>query len=233
MQAIFFDMDGTLLPMDIEGFMKTYFKGLCGVLCPLGVQPDKLVETVWAGTKAMVMNDGAMTNEQRFWQVFSQMTGLDAAPFIPAADGFYTEGFRMTKANTGENPLAVEAVRIAREKSGCVILATNPLFPMPGQVTRMGFVGLTPADFDHVTAYGNSRFCKPNPEYYLQLCREFSLDPAQCLMIGNDEREDVYAASQAGMQGYLVTDGLIPCKEHPWNGPRGTFAEMVGYLKSL
>ena len=62
MQAIFFDMDGTLLPMDIESFMKLYFKGLCGALCPLGIAPETLVEVVWAGTKEMVKNDGTMTN---------------------------------------------------------------------------------------------------------------------------------------------------------------------------
>ena len=62
MQAIFFDMDGTLLPMDLEGFTKVYFKGLCGALCPLGIAPDKLVEVVWAGTKAMVKSDGSMSN---------------------------------------------------------------------------------------------------------------------------------------------------------------------------
>ena len=233
MQAIFFDMDGTLLPMDIEGFMKLYFKGLCGALCPLGVTPEKLVEVVWAGTKDMVKNDGAMTNEARFWQTFEKMTGLSAEPFIPVSNAFYKEGFAASKAATGENPLAMEAVRLAREKAEKVVLATNPLFPMNGQVTRMGFVGLKPEDFDHVTSYENSRYCKPNPEYYLQLCREFDLDPAQCLMIGNDEREDMYAASLAGMQGFLVTDGLIPCKEHPWQGPRGTFAELVEMLKNL
>ena len=233
MQAIFFDMDGTLLPMDIEGFMKVYFKGLCGALCPMGIAPEKLVEVIWAGTKAMVKNDGSMTNEERFWQVFEQMTGLDAQRFIPASNEFYKSGFALAKAATGENPLAVEAVRLAHEKAAKVVLATNPLFPMNGQVTRMGFVGLKPEDFDQATSYENSRFCKPNPEYYLQLCRELSLDPAQCLMIGNDEREDMYAASLAGMQGFLMTDGLIPCVEHPWDGPRGTFAELLAYLKAL
>lgn len=233
MQAIFFDMDGTLLPMDVEQFMKLYFKGLCGALCPLGVSPDDLVKTVWAGTEAMVRNDGSMTNEARFWQVFEEKIGLDAQIFIPASEQFYTTGFQAARLATGENPLAVEAVRLAREKTGKVALATNPLFPLVGQATRMGWVGLKPNDFDLVTSYENSRFCKPNPLYYTQLCQELSVDPAECLMIGNDEREDMYAASQAGMQGYLVTDGLIPCRDHPWNGPRGTFAELINMLKNL
>lgn len=105
MQAIFFDMDGTLLPMDLEGFTKAYFKGLCGALCPLGIAPEKLIEVVWAGTKAMVKNDGSMSNEERFWQVFEQLTGLDARKFIPVSNEFYQTGFALAKVATGENPL--------------------------------------------------------------------------------------------------------------------------------
>ena len=52
-------------------------------------------------------------------------------------------------------------------------------------------------------------------------------------MIGNDELEDMYAASNAGMDCYLVTDCVIPSSEHPWEGPKGTFSEMVEMLKSL
>ena len=146
---------------------------------------------------------------------------------------FYHTDFHKAKDACGFAPQAAEIVGGLKARGFRVVLATNPLFPMNGQVTRMGFVGLKPEDFDQVTAYENSRYCKPNPEYYLQLCRELSLDPAQCLMVGNDEREDMYAASLAGMQGFLMTDGLIPCAEHPWQGPRGTFAELIDFLKEL
>lgn len=38
-QAILFDMDGTLVPMDTDAFVKCYFKFLAAELCPIGIQP--------------------------------------------------------------------------------------------------------------------------------------------------------------------------------------------------
>ena len=32
---IFFDLDGTLLPMEQEAFMKAYFTELCNRVCPV------------------------------------------------------------------------------------------------------------------------------------------------------------------------------------------------------
>lgn len=181
----------------------------------------------------MVKNDGTMTNEDAFWQVFSQRTGADKAAVNEDCLDFYGNEFQAAKQFTQENPLAAEAVRIAREKADRVILATNPMFPMVGQVTRMGWVGLKPADFDLVTAYEEERFCKPNPMYYTAICERMGIRPEECLMIGNDEHEDMYAASQAGLSCYLVTDWMIASQRHPWDGPKGTFADMVEMLRSL
>lgn len=65
-KAILFDMDGTLLPMDMEAFTKGYFKGLSAKLAKYGIEPEALVQAVWAGTKAMVKNDGTCSNETAF-----------------------------------------------------------------------------------------------------------------------------------------------------------------------
>lgn len=232
-KAILFDLDGTLLPMDMEPFMHAYFRGLGAVVIPLGVDKEQFVPAIWAGTKAMVKNDGTKKNVDVFWDVFTALTGTDRSLLEPACDRFYSEGFHGAREATGDNPLAIEAVRIAREKAGKVALATNPLFPMQGQITRMGWVGLKPADFDLVTCYTSDNHCKPNPAYYVDVCARLGVQPAECLMIGNDEREDMFAASSLGMDCYLVTDCLLPYAEHPWQGKRGTFAQMVEYLKSL
>jgi len=89
-KAILFDLDGTLLPMDQNVFMKHYFGEMAKVLSPLGIAPEAVAPTIWAGTKAMMKNTGQTTNDEVFWQVFTQVSGLDAAPFRPAADAFYT-----------------------------------------------------------------------------------------------------------------------------------------------
>lgn len=232
-QAIFFDLDGTLLPMDTEAFTQGYFRLLAKDVAPLGISPEVMIAALWHGVKAMVVNDGQRCNRERFWDVFSAETGVAREVCEPICDQFYTEGFHQARAFTQENPLAVEAVTLARRKADRVVLATNPLFPPTGQATRMSWVGLRPSDFDLVTSYESDRFCKPNPAYYRDICQRLSLDPARCLMIGNDEREDMFAAHSLGMAGYLVTDCLLPCPEHPWECPRGTFAEMTAMLRGL
>ena len=232
-KAILFDMDGTLLPMDQNVFMKHYFGEMAKVLAPLGLAPEAVAPTIWEGTKAMMKNTGETTNDEVFWQVFTQISGLDAAPFRPVTDAFYSNQFHRARAATAENPLAVEAVRVAREKAEKVVLATNPLFPMVGQKSRMGWVGLKPEDFDLVTSYETDRYCKPNPAYFRDVCRRIGVEPEQCVMIGNDEREDMAAATAAGIPAcFLVTDCRI-AGEAGWDGPQGTFAEMVEWLRAL
>ena len=54
-EAILFDLDGTLLPMDLEQFTKGYF----GLLARRFSQYDSktLISAVWEGTRAMTAND--------------------------------------------------------------------------------------------------------------------------------------------------------------------------------
>lgn len=52
-------------------------------------------------------------------------------------------------------------------------------------------------------------------------------------MIGNDEGEDIAAASSIGMDCYLVTDCLVKKEGFLWQGQRGTFEEMIQMLEAL
>ena len=64
---VLFDLDGTLLPMDQDEFIKSYFSHLVMKFVPLGYDKDKLIKSVFNGTMAMVQNDGKMSNEDVFW----------------------------------------------------------------------------------------------------------------------------------------------------------------------
>ena len=57
--TILFDLDGTLLPMDQDEFVNGYFKFLVKKAFSRGYEPEKLIRSIWAGTKSMVMNDGS------------------------------------------------------------------------------------------------------------------------------------------------------------------------------
>ena len=73
-KAVLFDLDGTLLPMDQDQFTKGYFKELAKAMYPLR-EPEQLISSVWAGTKAMIKNDGRQTNETVFWNTYAGICG--------------------------------------------------------------------------------------------------------------------------------------------------------------
>lgn len=232
-KAILFDMDGTLVPMDTMEFANGYFTGLYKKLAHLRIEPKAMVDAIWKGTGAMVVNNGTKPNGDVFWETFSKLTGISREVGDPICIDFYSGDFNDAKIFTGENLLAKEAVLLARQKAEKVVLSTNPIFPMVGQITRMKWVGLKPEDFDLVTSYESDSYCKPNPKYYDSVLERIGVKAEDCLLIGNDENEDMYAGTQAGLNCYLVTDCLIPSKEHTWTGPRGTFKEMIEMLKAL
>ena len=235
-QGILFDLDGTLLPMDNDSFIKGYLKLLSGAVAHLGYTPDTMIPTMWKGVAAMVKNDGTRTNYDIFWEHFSAAFGPKVYDHVPCFDAFYTDpnGFHLAKALTTPTPMAKKAVELARQSAHCVVLATNPFFPRVAVESRMGWAGLTPNDFDLVTTYENSHSCKPNPAYYAEICQKLGLDPKQCLMIGNNAEEDVAASAALGMDTYLLTDCLIDEKgllEKGLDCPRGGYAELLDFLK--
>lgn len=232
-KAILFDMDGTLLPMDTDEFTKGYFKFLCEKVCPLGIEPKVLINTIWAGVKDMVLNDGSKKNIEAFWEHFKERTGKERDEIEKTCNEFYGNEFKKAKVFTRDNPLASKAVEVAHEKASMVVLATNPIFPFVAQQTRMSFIGLKPEDFDLITSYESDSYAKPNPKYYEDILKRLNLKGGDCLMIGNDEEEDMYAASLLGIDTYLITDDVLRSEKHPYLGKRGSFKEMVEMLENL
>ena len=98
--TVLFDLDGTLLPMELEEFTNTYFALLAKKAAPFGYEPKPLVAAVWKGTKAMVKNDGSELNCSRFWEVFSQEMGRESLKLREPFDEFYAKEFHGAKTAT-------------------------------------------------------------------------------------------------------------------------------------
>ena len=231
-QAILFDLDGTLLPMDNDVFVDEYFKLAARKMEPYGYTFEEMVKALWKSAKAMVLNDGSRTNCEACWQSFTETFGEQGRELLPVFEAFYQKEFHEAVKVTGENPLARRALELAREKAEKVILATNPMFPPVAVQTRLSWVDLKPGDFNYWTHYENSSFCKPNPAYYLEIMKKLGLDASKCLMIGNDAQEDAEAAQSVGMDTFLVTDCLIDRGQAP-DGKKGSFAELIAFLERL
>ena len=231
-QAILFDLDGTLLPMDNDAFTKGYFKLLAKAASVHGYTYETLIPAMWKGVSAMVKNDRSKLNRDAFWDVFAGIFGKEAYTHIPTFDDFYSNDFYKSKEFTSPNPLAKIAVELAREKAEKVVLATNPLFPEVAIKARLDFIGLKLSDFDLVTTYDNFGSCKPNPLYYEEIAEKVKVNAKECLMIGNNADEDIVAARAAGLATYLVTDCLIASAEIP-ETPHGSFSEMIEFLNKI
>lgn len=232
-KAVLFDLDGTLLPMDQDLFIKTYLKLLAAKMAPKGYDPKTLMEALWLGVADMVKNDGSMLNEEVFWKRFSSMLGEQVINEKPVLEEFYKNEFHQAKAVCGSNTYAKEMVNGLKEKGYKVILATNPIFPAVATISRMSWVGLSPEDFDYYTTYENSRFSKPNLKYYQDILEKNGLNPEECLMIGNDVSEDMIT-EKLGMKVYLLTDCIInKNNEDVSEYDKGSILELKQYLDNM
>lgn len=230
---VLFDLDGTLLPMDMDEFTNGYFKFLVKKAMSHSdmYKPDELVKVIWGGVKAMVMNGGKGPNEDAFWEYFASVYGQDALKDRELFNEFYAKDFVCAKEFTGFNPEAKVTVDACKEAGYKVVLATNPIFPETATRQRTNWAGLDVEDFETFTTYENSTYCKPNPKYYLELLKKLDMDPAECLMVGNDVSEDMDAGLMAGMQVFLITDCMINKENKDIDAyPHGSFKELREYL---
>lgn len=231
--TILFDLDGTLLPMDQETFIQAYLAGLTQKAAGAGYAPAQVPAAIWAGTKAMVKNDGTYTNEDVFWSTFSSLCGKDAKQDIAVFEEFYRKEFQQIRQVCGYDPGAAEAIRSVKEMGFRIALATNPLFPAIATHSRARWAGLNPEDFELITTYEESRHCKPNPAYYQDVLNALGVTAAECVMVGNDVDEDM-VAEKLGMQVFLLTDCLINLSGSDISQyPHGSFPELMNFIRNL
>lgn len=226
------DLDGTLLPFVTEDFVRIYFSELCKRLAPLGYEPEPTVKSVWAGTGAMIKNDGSKTNREVFWETFRALNAgkPDAKP---VCDDFYTHEFDKAREALKYEPNCKSLIMRLKDAGLKVVIATNPIFPLSGILTRMAWAGLSERDVDYITHYDNSSFCKPNTKYYEEILAAIGERPENCVMMGNSVAEDM-VAEQIGIKTFLVPEFLEnPQNEDYTRFRQGTLAEAVDFALSL
>lgn len=231
--TVLFDLDGTLLPMDQDEFVKYYFGLLAKKLAPHGYDPQALIKAIWSGTGAMVKNDGSCTNEEAFWNCFTSLMGAHTRKDEPLFREFYEKEFSGAKAACSFDPNAAKTVAAIKAKGLRVVLATNPIFPAVATQNRIRWAGLSPEDFELYTTYENSSHCKPNPAYYQDILDTLGLKAEECLMVGNDATEDLVAKT-LGMNVFLLPRCLINKENKDISSyPHGDFDDLLEYIGAL
>jgi FMN phosphatase YigB (HAD superfamily) len=228
-QAILFDLDGTLLDANMDVFLPHYFKALSARVAHL-LPPDQFIAHLMQASQAMVVNDGHDTNEAVFARAFYPLLGHPRQELEPIFMDFYANDFPRLRQYTRRKPQARQVVRAAFERGYDVVIATNPLFPATAIQQRLEWAGVADFAYQLVTTYENSRAAKPNLLYYEQILETIGHPAPACLVVGDEDIDMV--AAHLGCPTFLVpgprTDLASTTPEPTY---RGTLADLAALLQ--
>ncbi len=207
-KGVLFDLDGTLLQVEMREFIPAYLQSLGGCFADF-VGPRKFASVMSATTFALInSDDGDRTNEEAFLQAAERHMGIGREAFAQGLEVFCREGLPGLQSLIQPLPAARRILECCFERGLKVAVATNPVFPRALVDARLEWGGLSDLPFDLVTSYENSRYCKPNRRYFEDVLQELDLAPPQCVMVGNDTEHDL-AARDMGIPTFLVDTWMI------------------------
>lgn len=231
-KAVLFDLDGTLLDIDLSLFLREYF-GLLGpaMSTSLGIEPKNALAAVMDATDRMCADLTGDTNAAVFWDRFESVTGIGRqdGSFEADLERFYAEEFPSLRSSHGPMPGAQAVLSAARSAGMKVAIATNPIFPLVAIEERLRWAGIDPASPDLVTSFETSVATKPHAEYYRQIAAALGVSPDECLMVGDDSTLDM-SAGEIGMRTYYVGAGEAVCD---WRGNLAELTELLPRLGAL
>ncbi len=232
MKHILFDLDGTLLPMDLKTYVKAYFGGLCKRFIKYGIDPDLFIKAMWNGVGAMTKNNGPKTNEEVFEDSFYSEINIDIDTARREFEDYYTVDFPSVKSVCRLTDTSRKIIDACRKKGYDTVLATSPIFPKIATYQRMSWVGLYPEDFAEVTTFEKCTSSKPSLEYYKAILQRHGFAPEDCLMVGNDIAEDM-VIRELGVKTFLVEGFIENSKGLPEVcDRRGSLEELLEFIEN-
>lgn len=235
-KVLLIDLDGTLLDIEMSFFLGPMVSRMHGFFSDI-IGYQRFRKGLFAGTEAIMSEPrlGEETNDQGFYRVFSQVTGLGPSESRGRLEDFYSRAYPSLGNFARPVMGGPEFVRTAAERGFIMVLATNPIFPLRANLERLRWAGVSPGLFHFIPGLENMSSCKPGTRYFLDLASRVGVDPGECLMIGNDPEQDLPAAD-VGMGTFLVdgemTDGAVLTRQPDERGSLEDLAERLGIKTS-
>lgn len=232
-KSILFDLDDTLLRNEMTTFVNSYW----GTLLPkiTKVFPDHHIkDAILAGTDSMMKaqkSDKPLRDV--FIKTFESITQLDFRDVEPIFFDYYQKEYceirKVTEKVTGSRT----AVETALSLCDNIVLVTIPIFPLMAIEERLRWAGLENVPFSFITSFEVMHSSKPNPQYYAEIAEHVGCAPDDCLMIGNDFKDDMVAKA-VGMKTFLVTDFAMREEDGQFEPDyQGSFRDLIDFLSSL
>lgn len=232
LNTILFDLDATLLPLDMDEFVQTYFHEM-GIMFHDLIDGRLLTKYVMECTELMVKNTEDRRNEEVFFTRFAELIDGDLAVYQARFDEFYDTRFLNVRSCTHQSESMIKAVKLLQAKGYDLVLATNPLFPMKANHHRINWAGFSPDDFSYISSFEMNTYCKPNLNYYREVLDAINRSPEECMMVGNDVLEDM-VIGKLGVTTYLIEDHML--NKHNVEivaDERGRYGDFLKYVEKL
>lgn len=234
-KAVLFDLDNTLIDINLAAFMARYMAGQARILSRvLRVALPFASSAIMAAYLAICSSrrSDQLLNEDLFHRMVERQLRLpfEPEPLAEVAqyyDSCYIERFKGGLVQAGPRPGSHEVIEAARGLDLTVALATNPVVSLAVDKVRMTWGELDPDGFADVSHIGNSRRTKPSAPYFEEFATRLGYAPSECLMVGNDAGRD-FPRPNIGMPVAYVGHG------RPKKGVfRGSLNELASRLPEL
>lgn len=154
----------------------------------------------------------------------SEFDGLDCEDPDAVVVGDAEDDFSFKKMN--------EAFRLL--KGGAQLLATGRTRYFEGDHGLELDAGPYVAALEYAAETSAVVLGKPAAGFFLEAAEEIGVEPAECVMIGDDAESDVAGALEAGLQGLLVQTGKYrPGDEAKISGPFTMAKDIVAAVEEL
>ena len=231
-KAVLFDMDDTLLDINLTAFMTTYVAEVSKILSQISGKSALSFGLSFAQSylalESKARADG-LTNFELLCREFERRCGVPLdEPAIRSSIRFY-ESEVLPKRGDGivaahPMPGGLEALEQVERLGLRCALATNPSFSGPCIRTRMRWARIDDAPFERVSHLCNSTRLKPASRYYEEFVSALGLHPQECLMVGNDAKRD-FPRPDIGMSTIYV--GHARPKRAIWSGRMSELAAAL------
>ena len=229
-KAILFDLDGTLIEVNLKLFIPEYLKLLASNVSHL-VRQSKFISKLMIASQEVDKNNGNKTNEEVFAEAFFPLIGYAREEMNPLFDKFYEQDFPKLRQYTRRKPAARKVMETAFERGYDVVIATTPLLPETAISQRLEWAGVPVDDFPYklITSLENSSANKPNLLYYKSIAETIGHTTKECLMVGDEDKDMV--AAQVGMKTFLVkspnTELTLDTPEPDYQGSLADLEKML------
>jgi putative hydrolase of the HAD superfamily len=209
-QAVLFDLDNTLTHRDLT--TQAYSRYLAEYYAPAlkQVESDKIIEIVrridnGGYPKKELLTHGSI-GASAAYALLQELSWLNPPTIDELAQFWFSQFGRFAV----EMPAAEQVLTQLKDEGYQLAIVSNG-----GHDTRLNTIrGLgIETYFDEIISSGLVGFNKPQPEIFQITAERLSVQPAQCLYIGDHPINDVQGATEAGMHA-LWMQGFHADAEH-------------------